>query len=561
MPQNFRKPKISHQELSKMLEDMQLGDPMGETASFRTFKREEMIELLKGMGVSVVDMKKASNEDIMKRLRLALWDSQRLDLMFPGKSLDGKRKVRLNLESLPSWPKWRDPRPELRDLGKGLAIMDGFKDAERLDTYIFRHFPMSSFTPMENMKDTIDPKPGMPGAWVGLRCAMSKGALDITRDGGADSQLLAFHSEDSRTLLVLELLDVKQAKWTEPTSYQMKVLKDVQKTKFGRGPSDPLVPMILPKKGSLLIGHVLQKLAKTMSDEAAKEKINFYTGCSQEVSEDHLRTFVRVLDANADLLDTDYVEETQSHWKGVSKALAQQTRISFFSPCLRLRWSALEEVETGKKPWKADPLCAACGKKGMKPVRCAGCKAAIYCNAECSKAHWESHKPDCTLSTRLSNVDVQLPKGKWYVPARCYHDFAPNTGFAILSEMAIHSGCPPTGECAPNEYGTERFILRTSLDPQYCVGGLPQFRGTTVFMWDRRRSFLLRAGLGDNMFAKKYQGGRKIPFHRKGYEEYVGLVKSRGFFKSVVMLWAKRIGDSIEIDLKDIPKQSEYFFN
>uniref|UniRef100_A0A0W0G8E2 MYND-type domain-containing protein n=1 Tax=Moniliophthora roreri TaxID=221103 RepID=A0A0W0G8E2_MONRR len=531
MPQNFRKPKISHQELSKMLEDMQLGDPMGETASFRTFKREEMIELLKGMGVSVVDMKKASNEDIMKRLRLALWDSQRLDLMFPGKSLDGKRKVRLNLESLPSWPKWRDPRPELRDLGKGLTIMDGFKDAERLDTYIFRHFPMSSFTPMENMKDTIDPKPGMPGAWVGLRCAMSKGALDITRDGGADSQLLAFHSEDSRTLLVLELLDVKQAKWTEPTSYQMKVLKDVQKTKFGRGPSDPLVPMMqtpkfplvvvryhyldsLPKKGSLLIGHVLQKLAKTMSDEAAKEKINFYTGCSQEVSEDHLRTFVRVLDANADLLDTDYVEETQSHWKGVSKALAQQTRISFFSPCLRLRWSALEEVETGKKPWKADPLCAACGKKGMKPVRCAGCKAAIYCNAECSKAHWESHKPGCTLSTRLSNVDVQLPKGKWYVPARCYHDFAPNTGFAILSEMAIHSGCPPTGECAPNEYGTERFILRTSLDPQYCVGGLPQFRGTTVFMWDRRRSFLLRAGPGDNMFAKKYQGGRKIPSHR-----------------------------------------------
>ncbi|EEB88185.1 hypothetical protein MPER_14117, partial [Moniliophthora perniciosa FA553] len=55
-------------------------------------------------------------------------------------------------------------------------------------------------------------------------------------------------------------------------------------------------------------------------------------------------------------------------------------------------------------------------KKGTKPVRCTGCKAVIYCNAECSKAHWKSHKPDCTLSARLSSVDAQLPEGKCGCP-------------------------------------------------------------------------------------------------------------------------------------------------
>ena len=27
--------------------------------------------------------------------------------------------------------------------------------------------------------------------------------------------------------------------------------------------------------------------------------------------------------------------------------------------------------------------------------RCTRCKAALYCNADCQKAHWKTHKPDC----------------------------------------------------------------------------------------------------------------------------------------------------------------------
>ncbi|EEB89426.1 hypothetical protein MPER_12476 [Moniliophthora perniciosa FA553] len=87
-----------------MLEDMQLGDPMGETASFGTFKREEMIELFKGMSVSVVDMKEASDdehhEEVETRVKGLRVAPNRLDLMFPGNSLDGSRKVGLNPETL-----------------------------------------------------------------------------------------------------------------------------------------------------------------------------------------------------------------------------------------------------------------------------------------------------------------------------------------------------------------------------------------------------------------------------------------------------------------------------
>ncbi|KAK7032484.1 hypothetical protein VNI00_013052 [Paramarasmius palmivorus] len=348
MPQT--KPRVSIEELTRMLEEVQFGDPMADTASFETFKRSQTIEFMKGMGMYVALMEKESDEVVRKRLRYALWDSQRLDLMFPGRTFDGGHCGNINPDTLPSWPKWREPRPELQTVGLGPVMVDNYSGAERLDR-------------------------------------------------------------------------------------------------------------------------------------------------------------------------------------------------------------ALEEVETGQKISKPEVACAACGKKVAKPVRCGsshyyfGCKAAIYCNAGCSKANWDRHKPKCTYSSRLLNGDIDLPEGKWLVPLRCYHEFTPDSGFASEVEAAIQ-----------NEYGDKRFIrvVRTNMVPHYCVGGLPQYKGTTVFMWDRRRSFLVRAGPGDVEFAEKYRGDMQIPFHRKGYEKFSQLVKQRGFFGCLMMLWAKRIGDFMEVDVIDIPDQNEF---
>ena len=40
--------------------------------------------------------------------------------------------------------------------------------------------------------------------------------------------------------------------------------------------------------------------------------------------------------------------------------------------------------------------CAMCEKIGAPSCNtCSGCGAVAYCNAECQKAHWAIHRPDC----------------------------------------------------------------------------------------------------------------------------------------------------------------------
>ena len=41
--------------------------------------------------------------------------------------------------------------------------------------------------------------------------------------------------------------------------------------------------------------------------------------------------------------------------------------------------------------------CANCGKEGAKK-RCGGCKVTHYCDHDCSKQHWKTHKQDCKSS-------------------------------------------------------------------------------------------------------------------------------------------------------------------
>lgn len=125
-----------------------------------------------------------------------------------------------------------------------------------------------------------------------------------------------------------------------------------------------------------------------MPKKKAREQIQFYVGAGFEVSEVHLRTMARILSANSTFMDPDYINEQQSHWNGISRDVAKETRISFMAPCLRLRWQwvlthvihhygltcsrrTLEELETAVKPKKI-VNCNTCGKEGCK-LFCSSC--------------------------------------------------------------------------------------------------------------------------------------------------------------------------------------------
>ncbi|KAL3941334.1 MAG: hypothetical protein SGARI_000639 [Bacillariaceae sp.] len=63
---------------------------------------------------------------------------------------------------------------------------------------------------------------------------------------------------------------------------------------------------------------------------------------------------------------------------------------------------------TGKMPpmisayISLEPLCAACGKRetnGRKLKKCTACRQVAYCNVDCQKANWTTHRPECRKSS------------------------------------------------------------------------------------------------------------------------------------------------------------------
>ena len=49
-------------------------------------------------------------------------------------------------------------------------------------------------------------------------------------------------------------------------------------------------------------------------------------------------------------------------------------------------------------------FCSACSAAATKLLRCSGCQSTWYCNSECQRAHWKSHRPECK---RLKAAKVQ----------------------------------------------------------------------------------------------------------------------------------------------------------
>jgi hypothetical protein len=56
-------------------------------------------------------------------------------------------------------------------------------------------------------------------------------------------------------------------------------------------------------------------------------------------------------------------------------------------------------------------LCAHCGKRAPTMKRCSGCRWARYCNRECQKANWQTHRDECC-------PDRSLPVGIRTIPYR-----------------------------------------------------------------------------------------------------------------------------------------------
>lgn len=103
------------------------------------------------------------------------------------------------------------------------------------------------------------------------------------------------------------------------------------------------------------------------------------------------------------------------------------------------------------------------------------------------------------------------------------------------------------GECLPNEHGAARFMVKIRMPPDYVTADQVQHRGSTLFIVDRRHSLFVRTGPGDSAFHKQ-RTGKALPFHAAGYTQFRTLLQSRGVAGQLIYLWAKRVGDCLEIE-------------
>lgn len=141
-----------------------------------------------------------SEDEARRRLRLALWDSQRIDNLFPDKTFENSISS-LKVEDLPPWPDWKKPRREMKGYKLG-APLDPMKLAVQLDgcaqnvllksfylnnndsSYIFRHFAMSAFTNADNLIDLHKNIPkDVVGSWLDTKLQVAQIALNLTRTG------------------------------------------------------------------------------------------------------------------------------------------------------------------------------------------------------------------------------------------------------------------------------------------------------------------------------------------------------------------------------------------
>ncbi|KAJ7034135.1 hypothetical protein C8F04DRAFT_1102362 [Mycena alexandri] len=558
-----RKPSTAD-EITRLAAQMRVADPNRDNGAFSSLTTNDAMAWIMGLGhINEIDprMKSARNpkeqrEIAMENLRLALWDVQSLGRI-------GKK-----------------PHPELRAGGMGLQKLDGFKDAERLKSYVWTHFQLTAFTQAQMVQ--MGPAKGDFGDWIGVKQIMGHAGLDLTAEGGLQVPFLVYFNKD--ILLIMEVLDIKRIPWPEPGPKAilycarlhqfLLALQESQEVKFGTAPNAPLVPMLQtpkiplvsvrytymegrPKGGSQFLAHLESRLRETlpsgMSDDDVRVEFEKHLTSGEEMPEEHVRMFARLLSYNADLVDKEWADDEQSHWN-ISTEAKKETRVSFFVPCLRPRFDVVEEIETGS-PVTLYEQCANC-KKDAKTM----CGSASYCCTDCAKAQWPVHKLDCKISKKIASDPSSLPKDTLYLPARAYIQWVADFGFANEQEI-VKMGGPSVDEPPRNQYGPERFICRALLshagkgqwDPHQAKMVYYDQGEGTAFLYDRRRSVIMRVGPQEP--GKALVHGVVLPFHAAGYQQFAEVVRKHGIQGQLLFVWVRRVGDCIEVDLKDIPDQ------
>ncbi|KAF8207877.1 hypothetical protein K438DRAFT_1713412 [Mycena galopus ATCC 62051] len=566
---------------------MRVADPNVDNGAFSSLTAIDAMAWILALGhINEVDPKMKTvvdatekREIAIEKLRLCLWDVQRFEYLFPNNAYS--KAPNFNLLKLESWPKWKQPHPEVRVGGIGLQKLDGFKDAQRLQSYVMTHFNLLAFTQPEMVQNLpMSPPQGPLGNWIGVKKIMGHAALDITAEGGSETPFVVYHHK--HIVLIMEILDIKRIPWPEPGPKLVEQLKKAQELKFGARPGAPLGPMMQtpkvplvavrysymedrPKDGLQFVNHLESRLREVLpsglSDADVRVELEKHLRAGEEMPEAHIRMFARLLSHNADLVDKEWADDQQSHWN-ISKEAREETRVSFFVPCLRPRFEVVEEIETGKKIIP-HAQCENC-KKDAKTI-CGSCRAVSYCSPNCSKAQWPTHKLVCKISKKISSDPSALPKNTLYAPARAYITWAADCGFASDHE-AMKLGAPSVDELPRNHYGRERFVCLAILpnagkaqwDPEEGKMMYYDEGSGTVVLYDRRRSILVRLGPQDRASAKLQ--GVDIPFHEAGYHQFVAVIRERGFHRQLLYVWVRRVGDCIEIDLKDIPNQQGFLW-
>ncbi|KAJ7160733.1 hypothetical protein C8R46DRAFT_1223083 [Mycena filopes] len=414
-------------------------------------------------------------------------------------------------------------------------------------------------------KDTVK-------SWIGAKKIMCHASLEITEGGGEIPFLVYFHEHK---IMIMEVLEVKRVRWPEPGQGKFfKKLLANHEANYGPyqdGPlalplQTPTVPLVLirysytdgrPERASKFMEYLEARLRArlppgTSSDDVRLELEKHLVG-GQQVSEEHLLMFARLLSHNSDLLDAN-----------IPVAVRETTHISFFVPCLRPRFRIIEQIETGL-PSTPRTLCAStqCNKK-ESIVLCRTCISVMYCGEDCARTHWPTHQRDCRISRKLRDLQSHIRWEALYVPLRASSYWVADFGFANPRE-AVWVGSPSRTECPINEYGSKRFICRAVMEsardaqiahPERNPRKPSTHKNGMALLYDRRRSVLVRFGLDEARRAR--ERGSRVPFHDAKYGEFSDVVRKRGLLGHTLYLWVRRVGDCLEIDLKNIPDQALY---
>lgn len=143
-----------------MAAKMRVADPDADPGAFEQMTRMNMLGLLRLLGVMGVTPKSSiSDDELRRRVRFALWDSQRyitlhlcgmscvsaalnyglrrIDYLFHGKTFETSTG-KLALDKLPSWPGWKDKHSLafMLNVPEGQPAYDGIQDADKVDKFV-----------------------------------------------------------------------------------------------------------------------------------------------------------------------------------------------------------------------------------------------------------------------------------------------------------------------------------------------------------------------------------------------------------------------------------------